>query len=306
MKDLSNVLAAHRRRIRFARVAEAAVRWAFYASVLACVYLAASKILGLSVPHAAAVTVLAAIPLAMAVREWARAFSVRDCAVHLDRVLGLEERLATAVEVPGAMAGVLTADASVALARASLPAWRAPREAKLMVPSLLLMGALFMIPEPERSGAVDDPALVAVMEAEAAKLEELGKVHVEFKEVADLLREGDPEAAVRLLRELERRFGEKVLDSGDSDAEARRLQEAAGMSAQALGAELTRAGITLHAPPPKLAEKKLERQQDEGSKVSPGEVHAPPALRTVSETILARDWGPRYDPVIRNYFGGTR
>lgn len=98
MKDLLEKLAAHRRRIRIARTVETAVRWALYASVLTCVYLTASKIAGLTVPRSIAATVLLAIPLGMAAREWARRFSVRDCAIYLDRTLGLEERLSTAVE----------------------------------------------------------------------------------------------------------------------------------------------------------------------------------------------------------------
>ena len=65
MEPLLKELAARRRRIRASRTVEAAFRWAFYATVLACLYLTASKVLGLSVPRSLAVTLLAAIPVAM-------------------------------------------------------------------------------------------------------------------------------------------------------------------------------------------------------------------------------------------------
>jgi hypothetical protein len=169
--DLLHKLAAHRRRIRTARVADAAIRWTFYASVAACVALLVSKFAGLALPGAVAAGALAAVPAAVALREWSRAFSIRDCAIHLDRLLGLDERLSTAVETSGAMGLVLRADAEGALARTPLPSRRFPREARLLAGSLVLMAVLFSIPSPVRSGATGDPGFDAVTAAEIAKLD---------------------------------------------------------------------------------------------------------------------------------------
>src|SRR5947207_10842241 len=121
MDELLQKLAAQRRRIRAARVVDAALRWAFYASVAAGLALLVSKFAGVALPMAVAAAGLAALPGAMALREWTRAFSIRDCAIHLDRLLGLEERLSTALESPGGMGAALRADAAGALKRAPLP-----------------------------------------------------------------------------------------------------------------------------------------------------------------------------------------
>jgi len=201
---LLNKLAEHRRRIRGARVADATLRWAFYASVAGGLALLLSKLAGIALPAAVAVGALAAVPAAMAIREWARSFSMRDCAIHLDRILGLDERLSTALETSGAMGVVLRADAEGALARTSLPPRRLPREGKLLAGSLALLAVLFSIPSPGRSGAQGDPAFEAVTAAEVAKLESLANVDVQFKEVAEALKQGRPEEADALLEKLRR------------------------------------------------------------------------------------------------------
>src|SRR5579862_8373814 len=138
MDALTQNLAGHRRRIRLARAADAALRWAFYASVAGCLALAVSKFAGLRLPYSSLAAALAVAPVAMALREWARAFSVTDCAIHLDRLLGLEERLSTAMEAAGPMGPAVRADAVDAIGRASMPARRYPREATLLIGSLLL------------------------------------------------------------------------------------------------------------------------------------------------------------------------
>ena len=260
MDDLLHKLAAHRRRIRGARVADAAIRWAFYASVAACLALMISKFAGLALPGAAAAGALAAVPAAMALREWTRAFSVRDCAIHLDRLLGLDERLSTAVETSGAMAIVLKADAEGALARTSMPPRRFPREARLLAGSLVLLAVLFSIPSPGRSGATGDPAFEAVTSAEAAKLQSLAGVEVQFKEAAEALKAGRPEVAVAILEEIRRKMAEKALD-GSGGAGAQAILDQATSSASAISAGLARLGRTVHAPPPAVAQAKLARQQ---------------------------------------------
>lgn len=305
MQGLLEKLGAHRRRIRIARTAETAVRWAFYASVLGCVYLTASKIAGLTVPRAAAATALVAIPLAMAAREWARRFSVRDCAVHLDRALGLDERLSTAVEGGGAMGGALAADAAGALARAAFPPRRLPREARLLAAGLLILLALLAIPSPSRPGAAGDPALEAMAAVEAARLEALGTADVELREVAALLRRGKADEALAKIQAARDRLAEKLLEAGGAgDAETKRLLDAAEATSAALGAELARAGRVLHAPPPRLADLKLARQSFPAPD-GPVTLGGDPArvLQSAAAVLRNPDWDKRYDAVIRRYFG---
>jgi len=303
VKDLLQTLAAHRRRIRGARVADAALRWAFYASVGACLALLVSKFAGIALPLAVAAAGLAALPLAMAVREWSRSFSIRDCAIHLDRLLGLDERLSSALEAPGAMGPVLLADATGALTRSTLPPHRLPREAKLLGGSALLLAALVAIPSPGRSGATGDPGLEAVAAEQLKNLESLANVDVQFKDAAEALASGHPEQALAILEELKAKLAAKLLEGGDggSAAETQKLLDQATASAAAISAELARLGRTIHAPPPAVAQAKLERQKtveqaDPASTVGP----SAPSRAAASAGI---PWNPRYEPVIRRYFG---
>jgi hypothetical protein len=287
-------LAAHRRRIRGGRVAGAALRWAFYASVAACLGLLIAKLADVSLPLA----VLAAVPAAMALRELLRAFSIRDCAIHLDRSLGLEERLSTAIETTGPVGDVLRADAAGALARAPRPPRSFPREGKLLLGSLLILAVLATIPAPGRSGAKDDPAFEAVTAAEAEKLLALAKVDVQFQEAADALKAGKPELALALLEELKRKFAEQAL-TGGAGAQTQTLLDQASSTAAAISAELARLGRVVHAPPPAIAQAKLARQKqiEQGA--------ASTALGTAARAAHSDDipWNPRYDPVLRRYFG---
>jgi hypothetical protein len=316
--ELLHNLAAHRRRIRRARVADAALRWAFYASVTACLALLVSKFAGAALPVAVAGALLAAIPVAMAVREWARSFSIRDCAIHLDRLLGLDERLSTAIEFPAfaeaaagrpvAMGPVLRADAAGALSRAPLPPRRLPREGKLLAGSLVLLGVLFSIPSPGRSGAAGDPAFDSVAAAEAAKLETLANVDIQFQEelqkAAEALKNNRPEDSLAFLEELKKRLAEKLLEgAGGAAAETQKLLDQATSSASAISAELARLGRTVHAPPPSVARAKLERQKavEQGTPATGSPLAATGTARAASSD--SAPWNPRYDPVIRRYFG---
>jgi hypothetical protein len=304
--DLLHNLSAHRRRIKGARTADAALRWAVSVSVAGCIALAVSKVAGLALPLALAGGVLGAIPLAMALREWARAFSLRDCAIHLDRLLGLEERLSTALEAVGPMGPVVRADAAAAMGRAPLPSRRLPREARLLGGSLLLAGALLTLPSPDRSGTRIDPALAAVSAEQAARLESLAHVDVQFKEVAEqaarALREGQPEKALAILEDLRRKLAEKLLEGGGAGAETQKLLDDATSSAAAISAELARLGRTIHAAPPVVAQAKLDRQRGSEAAVAtdPAPGTTPAGRAAISQDV---PWDPRYDPVIRRYLG---
>jgi hypothetical protein len=305
VNELMQELSAQRRRIKGARAVDAALRWAFYASVAGCIGLAVSKVAGLALPLALAGGLLGAIPVGMALREWARAWSLRDCAIHLDRLLGLEERLSTALEAVGSMGPAVRADAAAAMGRTPLPSRRLPREARLLGGSLLLAGALLTLPSPERSGARLDPALAAVSAEQAAKLESLANVDVQFKEVAEqaarALQDGQPEKALAILEDLRRKLAEKLLDGGGAAGTQKMLDEATA-SAAAISAELARLGRTIHAAPPVVAQAKLDRQR--GSAAAAAEapaLTAGPAGRAA--VSLDVPWNPRYDPVIRRYLG---
>ncbi len=304
MDELLQKLAAQRRRIRGARVADAALRWAFYASVGACLALLVSKFAGVALPLAFAAAGLAAIPAAMALREWTRAFSIRDCAIHLDRLLGLEERLSTALEAPNGMGAALRADATVALNRAPLPRHSLPREARLLAGSVALLAALLAIPSPDRSGATEDPVLKALSIEEARKLASLAHLDIQFQEAAGALPER-PEEALAILEALRAKLASKLLEGGGDGAggDTKRMLDQATASMAAISAERARLGLTIHAPPPAVAQAKLARQKAV-------EESAPEAVPAVASTGARRaaasssvPWNPRYDPVIRRYFG---
>lgn len=309
MGGLPDKLASHRRRIRGRRAADAGLRWAFYASVAACLVLLATKFAGVAAPPAAALA-LVALPLLMAARSALRPFSIRDCAIHLDRLLGLDERLSTALEAPGAMGPVLLADAEGALLRAPLPPHRLPREGRLLGGSAALLAALLAIPAPGRSGPAGDPALEALSADQAAVLESMANVDVQFQEMtadaAKALRARRPEEALAILEELRRKLEEKLLQGADgANGAAQKLLDQATASAAAISAELGRAGRTVHAPPAAAAQAKLERQKSVGraaeSEDDPASASAPSTAATA--TADGASWNPRYDPVIRRYFG---
>lgn len=303
MDELNENLARHRRRIRLARAADAALRWAFYASVAGCAVLAVTRFAGLTLP--AALAGLAAVPVAMAIREAVRAFSLRDCAIHLDRTLGLEERLSTAIEATGPLGPMVKADAAAAMGRSVLPARRLPREAALLGGSLLLAATLAVLPSPERSGARGDRALEVVAAEQAAKLESLANVDVEFQDptlqAAREFRNGHPEQALAILEELRRKLAEKILEGGPSAPAAQALLDQASASASAVSAELGRLGRTVHAPPPAVAQAKLQRQRaGAAAATAPSAVAVDPADAVVSQDVPVP---PRYEPVVRKYLG---
>lgn len=307
MDTLTHNLAGHRRRIRRARAADAALRAAFYASVAGGLALAASKFAGIALPDAPLVGALLAVPVAVALRVWTRTFSLRDCAIHLDRLLGLEERLSTAIEASGPLGAAVKADAADAIGRSTLPPRRLPREAALLGGGLLLILALAVIPSPERSGARGDRGLEEVAAEQAARLESLANVDVQFQELKEeavrALRQERPEQALAILEELRRRLAEEMLaNPGPKGDAAGKLLEQVDAGAAAVSAELARLGRTVHAPPPAVAQAKLARQNAGPGPASP--VAAPPA-GPAGTAVVSVDvpWSPHYDTVVRRYRG---
>lgn len=301
MTRLLQSLAAHRRRIKLARVAEAAAKGAFTASLAGCVALAVCKIGGLTSAAAPILIALGLVPLALAARAAVRPFTVRDCAVHLDRTLGLDERLSTAVEFAGAMSGAQESDAASALASATLPPRRLPREGKLLAGSGLLLLVLMAIPAPELARAAGDVAHKEFVVDEVAKLEALGDVDIEFREVAALLEEGRPEEALEKLEALRRKLLERVLDGKGGARGAEQALKTAAATARAITAELARLGRPVHASAPSTVRLKLERQALDAPEDAISNRAVPDPVRR-GVRVDDDDWHPRYDPVIRNYF----
>jgi hypothetical protein len=294
MDPLAAVLDVHRRRLRALRAAEAAVRGTFWVSLAAGAALLLGRVIGVPVGAGVALGVLALAGAGLAGRELLRRFTRRDCAIQLDRQLRLEERLSTALEGAGPMKDVQAADAAAALARAAIPAWRAPREAKMLAGSLLVVIALSVAPGLETRGNAATERLEAVLLENAAALEKLSP---EFREVAEALRDGRAEEALARIEGLRAALAEKVAAGG---GEARRLEEALGAAADGVGAGLAAAGRTVHAPAPAVADAKLRRWM-EGPATNAGGL--PPSLRAA---VLDRhDWDPRYDDVVLRYFRGT-
>ncbi|HEX7898346.1 MAG TPA: hypothetical protein VF950_11345 [Planctomycetota bacterium] len=297
MDPLAAALDVHRRRLRALRAAEVAVRGTFWVSLAAGAALLLSRVAGLPLGAGLALGALAAAGAGLAAKELLRRFSRRDCAIELDRQLRLEERLSTALEGSGPMKDVQAADAAAALAAAKVPAWRAPREAKMLAGSLLVVLALSAAPGLETRGDADARRLEAYLNAEAAKLEGLTP---EFKEVAEALRDGRAEEALARIEGLRAALAEKAASDGPGGAEARRLEEALGAAAQGVGAEIGRAGRTVRAPAPVAADAKLRRLLEGKARDVDG---LPTAVRA---SVLDRsDWDPRYDIVVVKYFRGT-
>lgn len=310
MEALLETLAAHRRRLRAARALDAGLRGAFWACLAAAAGVTAAKIAALGIPPEALLGI-AAVPLIVAARAATRRFSLRDCAIELDRLLGLEERLATAVEGAGAFREIQAADAAAAFARAKLPPRRMPREARLLAGSGLLLGVLWAVPAPGAAGGggAEDEVLRPVLEAEAARLEAAAeRGAVEFREVSELLRRGRPEAALERLEALREKLEARLLveSSGSGRQEVERLRDAAGAAAEALAARLGRLGRRPLAAgrAPEAAAAKLSRQRERGEDPEfgdgrPGEAGASAG---VAVRLGSPDWDPKYDPVIRRYF----
>jgi hypothetical protein len=305
--ELTHNLADHRRRIRRARAADAAMRAAFYVSIAGCLALAVSKFAGVALPVVPLAGALAAVPAALAIREWTRSFSLRDCAIHLDRLLGLDERLSTAVEAAGPMESAVKADAAAAIGRSPVPPRKYPREAGLLIGTLVLAATLAVLPSPERSGGRGDPALQEVAAEQAARIQSLANVDVQFQELkeeaARALRENRPEQALALMEELRRRLEEQLLSGDGANAEA--LQKALDRLAAAgaaVSAELARLGRIVHAPPPAIARAKLERQK---SVAGPSAPAATADAGSSLGAVLVQDipWSLRYEPVVRKYRG---
>lgn len=300
MTDFLRRLTAFRRRILLGRSAEAGARGAFFTSLAVCALLAASRILDLALPAAVAWGAIAAAGLLAALRAAARSFTVRDCAILLDRRLGLDERLSTALDASGgAMHDAQAFDAARALAAVVLPSRRLPREAKLLAGSGLLMAALLVLHAPARAGGVEDAGLAATAQEVMDKMDLASSDRIEFREVKELVSKGRLEEAATKLQALADRLDQELLQNGGG-AGAEKDRDLAAAGAAALSAALGRLGKPIAATLPASVALKVERQKQGAPSALPSDEGT---VRAAATTLERADWPSKYDSVIRTYYG---
>lgn len=303
MTGLASTLAARRRRLRTGSAVDAAAKGAFRASIAGCALLVAAKTAGWGVPAWTVVAGILAVAAVVALRELARPLPIRRVAATLDRMLRLDERLATAVEHGGAMGGLLEADAARALAAAPVPPRRLPREARLLAGSALLIVALAAIPAPDLAADVDVLRGEGV-EEEARTLDELAARDPELAPAVRLMAAGKLEAALEELERQRVRLTDLMLDgpAGSDRTEAARASiRALDAAARAVGAELVRLGRTVPAPAPASVGLKLERQRFEAEQRPRGARALREGLRP-SRTPVP----PRYSRIVDAYTRRSR
>ena len=135
------------------------------------------------------------------------------------------------------------------------------------------------------------------------KLESLEKVDVEFHEVTALLKEGNPAQAIEKYHEIRDKLETKRLTEGKGLGSDQKVLDSAADSLNALAAQLERHGKVVHAPLPTLAATKLERQRANENQAPLEFSEDAEVMRSVAATVQRADWPPRYDPVVRHYFG---
>ena len=313
-----------RARMRRAAGFSAAVRWAFYGALLAGGGLVAAKLFGSPrEPLWAAV----ALPALAGVAAAARRLDLRQAAAFLDRALGLEERVATALESPaGPFGSALSTDAARALdpvRAAGVGRFRFPIEGRFLMPALVLVVLLASIPDPARSAEMADPDLRAAVDQEIDRLSRVPVADAALAEkvkalLADLKSDdlkrmsAGAEAARKLAVEI--RAG---LAKGGGDREALRALadrlESAGAGASS---QLSKRGIEVPEVPPVDLEARVAAAIARGDLMSSGarpedrpvtrvtaDAPIPIEVRDeVERRLAAKPLDPRYDGIVRRYY----
>ncbi len=312
-----------RARLRFSRTVETAVRWTLYASLLACVCLAASKFFAIAPASAVA---LAVIPLGAAAFVAARRITLRECAVMIDGSFRLDERVSTAAEVAGgtAMELAVREDARRALSTVdagSVARVRWPRETRFLAVAAVIIAALAFAPSP-RAATTTSVELEAVAHEEAAKLKDAARNTTHAKEVdriLDLLRSGDPEKlrqAVIALQALEAAIGEQLAGgklSPEVGAALRELADRAAGAGAGIGRELAAVGIDVQTRAPLDVDLRLRRAAEaaarserpeafDAARLSRGVPVSPVVQSSAAEALRARGWASKYDDIVTRYY----
>jgi hypothetical protein len=312
------------RRLRLIGAAEAAVRWCFAASVAAFLALVAAAFGAAPFGWAAAVGLAAGAALAGAAAGALAGPDAAGTARRLDRRLGLEERISTALEARGLFAELQRADAARALAAADrrrAVGFALSTEGRLL-PLLLALCAGALLARPARPVESDAPEAPT-----AAHLEALGWLR-------PVARAGGGDLEKRLAALSEKiargaspidaldavaREAEAKLAGGGVGAEEARLLRELSRGARGAAAALGRTEAGRPARPwdlagpadPALEETFGERARRRAAAARGGDGSAAPGSSGPALTPGAaeaqrrapRPTGAAYDRIIRRYFG---
>jgi hypothetical protein len=252
-----------------------------------------------------------------AIAALARPATRRDAALALDRVLGLDERVATALETGR---DFVVRDAERSLEgkdpRRAAPV-TIPREGRLLAFTLPLAALLAVLLAPGLAAAGASSPLAEAAAREAKALEAVpvpADLAKDLERIVVELKSGDAErirAAIGALGGLESDLAKRAL-AGGPDADALR---AAAERAAAGAAALGRVAGGVEVVPGVLSEKmnlavsktagdRSAKPGDAvGSKAAPA--GSPLALSAVHEATAAynrHDWDPKYEDVVRAYY----
>ncbi len=319
-----------RMHLRAASAVEWATRALFYALLLVCAGLVATRLFQWPVPSPVFVIIPAMTLVAGFLSGWMQRLTLRDCAILVDRKLELDDRVATFLEAKGPFENALAGDTARLLGGKNLSPLRRirwPRESFLLVLSLPLAAFLWLAPSPGTT-EMTDPELRTVAQTERERLLDLAEkaepgVESELESIAALLSEPGPgkmqEALVRL-RALEATLEKKAAAQNLSPAESARLRSLAGL-VSAGGAGVARAlekkGLlpAEWEPLSPAIRKRLSESGLAGGRHPSGrpsemiirEGVAGGASRLlvrekVTKVLDQKSWPPRYDTAIHNYF----
>ena len=284
------------------------MRWTFYASVLVCVCLAVLKTFSWTVAPALAAAAIGIPALAAVGIQAARRFSRRDCAILLDRKLGLDERLSSALDAGGPMADALRRDAERAWTAAD-PASAVPPvpvEAKWLAGALLFVAALLLSPALVSAPEALDPELAAVASREAKRLRESG--NIELRGVAEMLEAArTPEeiaVAVARLRTLEAQSSGKGTETEAGAASSGTALSAALAKHGSLPADLAVVTPALDRKLQGVAEGIHASRPGGGieRKLDLGPVENVPAREAARKAVARHAWDPEYDDIVHSYY----
>jgi hypothetical protein len=313
-----------RARLRRAAGLGAAVRWALYGALLAGGWLVAAKLAGL--PRGP-LWIAAALPLVAGAAAMARRLDLRQAGAAIDRALGLEERVVTALEGPsGPFGSAVATDAvrSIDPARiADVGRFRWPTEARFLVPAAALVAILAALPDSPRSRARTDAEWRTALEP---ALDRLVRVRISDPELAAKVKSihadlaSDDLQKVAVGSEAARRLAVEIragLSKAGGDRESLRTLadrlEAAGSGASS---QLARHGIEVPEVAPvdletRIAEAKARGDLGvSGSRPEDRPVSALPGgdwitvqdRQTIERRLEAKPVDRRYDAVVRRYY----
>lgn len=314
-------------RSRLRRVAglDAAIRWALYGAILAGAWLVAAKLFGWS---RGPLWIACALPAIAGAAAAARKLDLRQAAAFVDRALGLEERVATALETPaGPFGAAVATDAARVLdpdRLAGVGRFRWPVEARFLVPALGLVAALAILPDSPASALQADAELRASVDP---GVDRLARVRIDdpalaarVKEILAALRSDDlkrmaegAEKARRLAVEIRARLARGGADREALRALADRL-EAAGSGAST---QLARKGVEVPDVAPVDLESRIAAAKSRGDlgssgarpegwevrPVPPGPSAAPVEVRReIERRLAAKPLDPRYHEIVNRYY----